>query len=125
MLITLPPEHPLSSHSTIPLQEITHEPFIMPRKGSDDDINRVLAAAPIKPDIKFIAGDDHAIMAMVEMGLGISILPELVLRGNQRNIHIKEMAEPNYRTLGIAVSSMKNISPATKKFLTYIQNYSS
>ena len=63
-------------------------------------------------------------MAMVEMGLGISILPELVLRGHQRNIHIKEMVEPINRTLGIAVSSMKNISPATKKFLTYIQNSS-
>ncbi|MEK3980018.1 LysR substrate-binding domain-containing protein [Psychrobacillus sp. FSL K6-2836] len=125
MLIILPPEHPLSSSSTIPLQKIKYEPFIMPRKGSDDDINRVLTAASIKPDVKFIAGDDHAIMAMVEMGLGISILPELVLRGHQRNIHIKEMIEPINRTLGIAVSSMKNISPATKKFLTYIQNSSS
>lgn len=123
MLITLPPEHPLRSHSTITLQEIMHEPFIMPRKGSDDDINRVLTAASIKPDVKFIAGDDHAIMAMVEMGLGISILPELVLRGHQRNIHTKGIVEPIYRTLGIAVGSMENTSPATLKFLTYIQNH--
>ena len=62
-------------------------------------------------------------MAMVESGLGISILPELVLRGQQHRIHIKELKEPNFRSLGIAVNSMKNISPATKKFLTYVQDF--
>lgn len=123
MLILLPPEHPLSTCPAIDLSEIKDEPFIMPRKGSDDDINRVLTKAAIKPDIKFTAGDDYAIMAMVEMGLGISILPELVLRGQQRNIHLKEIDEPIFRSLGIAVSSMKNISPATKKFLMYVQDF--
>ncbi|MBU8878474.1 LysR family transcriptional regulator [Bacillus sp. FJAT-29790] len=123
MLILLPPEHPLSSRRVIQLSEIKDEPFIMPRKGSDDDINRVLTNAAIKPDIKFTAGDDYAIMAMVEMGLGISILPELVLRGQQRNIHIKELDKPTFRSLGIAVNSMKNISPANKKFLAYVQNF--
>ncbi|MBY0121983.1 LysR family transcriptional regulator [Bacillus sp. S/N-304-OC-R1] len=123
MHILLPLDHPLSSKQVISLSEIKGEPFIMPRKGGDDDINRVFQRAAIKPEAKFIAGDDYAIMAMVEMGLGISILPELVLRGQQRNIHIKKMDEPIFRTLGIAVSSMKNVSPATQKFLTYVQNF--
>lgn len=123
MLILLPAEHPLSSRDAISLSEIKDEPFIMPRKGGDDDINRVLNKAAITPDPKFTAGDDYAIMAMVEKGLGISILPELVLRGQQRNIHIKEMDKPLFRTLGIAVSSLKNVSPATQKFLSYVQKF--
>jgi DNA-binding transcriptional LysR family regulator len=121
MLVVLPTDHPLSSESVLTLSQIEKEPFIMPSKGSDDDINRVLEKASIKPDIKFKVGDDYAIMAMVEKGLGISILPELVLRGQQRNIRIVELEEPSYRSLGIAVNSLKQISPAVKRFLEYVQ----
>ncbi|TQR19419.1 LysR family transcriptional regulator [Psychrobacillus vulpis] len=123
MVVLLPTNHPLSSETRLTLSQIEKEAFIMPRKGGDDDINRILEKASIKPDIKFTAGDDYAIMAMVEKGLGISILPELVLRGQQRNIRIIELEEPSYRSLGIAVSSIRHVSPATKKFLSYVQNH--
>ena len=122
MQVILPFDHPLSTFDEIPLAELSNEPFIMPQKGSDDDINRVLAAGSFKPHIKFIAGDDHAIMAMVEMGLGISILPELVLRGQHRQILIKHLDENMYRSLGIAVHSINSVSPATKKFISYVQS---
>lgn len=123
MLAILPADHPLSTQSVLTLSQLEKEPFIMPSKGSDDDINRVLEKALIKPDIKFKVGDDYAIMAMVEKGLGISILPELVLRGQQRNIRIIELEKPRYRSLGIAVNSMRHISPAVRRFLNYVQKH--
>lgn len=121
MMVVLPTDHPLSSHKKLTLTQIEKEPFIMPRKGGDDDINRILEKASINPDIKFTAGDDYAIMAMVEKGLGISILPELVLRGQQRNLRLIELDKPCFRSLGIVVSAIRNVSPATEKFLYYVQ----
>lgn len=123
MLVLLPMEHPLSSEDSITLSQIENEPFIMPSQGSDYDVNRMLEKARIKPDIKYTLGDDYAIMAMVEKGLGISILPELVLRGQQRNIRLIELEEKSFRSLGIAVNSMREISPATKRFLNYVKSY--
>ncbi|MEF7438353.1 LysR family transcriptional regulator [Paenibacillus lautus] len=123
MLVLLPREHPLSSEDSITLAQIENEPFIMPSKGSDYDVNRVLEKARTKPDIKYTLGDDYAIMAMVEKGLGISILPELVLRGQQRNIRLIELEEKSFRSLGIAVSSLREVSPATKRFLNYVKSY--
>lgn len=123
MLVLLPMEHPLSSEDSISLSQIENEPFIMPSQGSDYDVNRMLEKARIKPDIKYTLGDDYAIMAMVEKGLGISILPELVLRGQQRNIRLIELKEKSFRSLGIAVNSMREISPATKRFLNYVKSY--
>lgn len=123
MLVLLPMEHPLSSEDSITLSQIENEPFIMPSKGSDYDVNRMLEKARIKPDIKYTLGDDYAIMAMVEKGLGISILPELVLRGQLRNIRLIELKEKSFRSLGIAVNSMREISPATKRFLDYVKSY--
>ncbi|EGG34635.1 LysR family transcriptional regulator [Paenibacillus sp. HGF5] len=123
MLVLLPMEHPLSSEDSITLTQIENEPFIMPSKGSDYDVNRVLEKAPTQPDIKYTLGDDYAIMAMVEKGLGISILPELVLRGQRRNIRLIELKEKSFRSLGIAVSSLREVSPATKRFLNYVKSY--
>ncbi|MBY0159784.1 LysR family transcriptional regulator [Cytobacillus firmus] len=123
MLVLLPREHPLSSEDSITLAKIENEPFIMPSKGSDYDVNRVLEKTRTKPDIKYTLGDDYAIMAMVEKGLGISILPELVLRGQQRNIRLIELEEKSFRSLGIAVSSLREVSPATKRFLNYVKSY--
>ncbi|OIA98647.1 LysR family transcriptional regulator [Paenibacillus sp. LC231] len=123
MLVLLPLEHPLSSEDSISLSQIENEPFIMPSQGSDYDVNRMLVKARIKPDIKYTLGDDYAIMAMVEKGLGISILPELVLRGQLRNIRLIELKEKSFRSLGIAVNSMREISPATKRFLNYVKSY--
>lgn len=123
MLVLLPREHPLSSEDSITLAQIENEPFIMPSKGSDYDVNRVLEKARTKPDIKYTLGDDYAIMAMVEKGLGISILPELVLRGQRRNIRLIELKEKSFRSLGIAVSSLREVSPATKRFLNYVKSY--
>lgn len=123
MLVLLPMEHPLSSEDFISLAQIENEPFIMPSKGSDYDVNRVLEKAPTMPDIKYTLGDDYAIMAMVEKGLGISILPELVLRGQRRNIRLIELKEKSFRSLGIAVSSLREVSPATKRFLNYVKSY--
>ncbi|MGG3281587.1 LysR family transcriptional regulator [Paenibacillus solani] len=123
LLVLLPLDHPLSSEDSITLSQIENEPFIMPTKGSDYDVNRLLEKARTKPDIKYTLGDDYAIMAMVEKGLGISILPELVLRGQQRNIRLIELKEKSYRLLGIAISSMREVSPATQRFLNYVKSY--
>lgn len=123
LLVLLPLDHPLSSEDCITLSQIEHEPFIMPTKGSDYDVNRLLEKSGTKPDIKYTLGDDYAIMAMVEKGLGISILPELVLRGQQRNIRLIELKEKSYRLLGIAISSMREVSPATQRFLNYVKSY--
>ena len=123
MLVLLPVDHPLSTKPVLSLNDIMEEPFIMQRKGGDDDINRVIEGSSFKPKIKYTVADDYAIMAMVENGLGISILPELVLRGQHRNIRLIGFEESKYRSLGIAVNSLKHVSPATKRFLDYVKKY--
>lgn len=123
MLAVLSKDHPLSQAPYMPLAQIAYEDFIIPKAGSDYDVRRVLEKAGIKPNIKFSAGDDYAIIAMVEKGLGISILPELVTRRQNHNVAMLELEERSFRSLGIAVSSMKYASPATKRFLQYVQTW--
>lgn len=75
MVAILPMGHPLSGLPYLPLSHIEKEPFIIPSEGSDYVIRRILDKASIKPNIKFSSEDDYVIIAMVENGLDISILP--------------------------------------------------
>lgn len=58
---------------------------------------------------------------MVESGLGVSILPELILRRVPYRIVIKELDVPAYRRIGLALREKKTASLAVKRFLDYLQ----
>ncbi len=121
MLAILSKDHPLAQAPYMPLAQITHEDFIIQKAGSDYDARRVLEKAGIHPNIKFTAGDDSAIIAMVENGLGISILPEMVITRQNHNVAMLELEERSFRSLGIAVNSLKYASPAARRFLAHVQ----
>jgi DNA-binding transcriptional LysR family regulator len=125
MLATHSTDHLLIKATYMPQAQIAYEDFIIPKPGSDYDVQRVLEKAGIKLNIKFSAGDDYAIIAMVEKGLGISILPELVTRFQHEHVAMLELEEHSFRSLGIAVNSMKYASPATRRFLQHVQSWSS
>lgn len=120
LLAILPPDHKFASYPKFPLVECETEAFITLLETSNHDANKALSAAGIKPNIKFSTKDDYAIIAMVEQGLGISIMPELLLRGRHDNVAIKELVPPSKRTIGLAIGETSSQSPATRKFADYI-----
>ena len=75
----------------------------------------------VNPKICFTIREDYAIMSMVESGLGISILPELILKRVPYRIVAKELDVPVYRKIGLAMRSKKNASLAVKRFLEYLK----
>ena len=60
-------------------------------------------------------------MPMVESGLGISILPELILRRTPYRIVAKELALPAYRKIGLVLRSHKSAPLAVKRFMDYLE----
>lgn len=113
----LPPEHPLTQKATISLADIEKELFIMPKWGSHSDVERLMQENNAKLKIKYEISEGRAIISMVSKGLGISILPEMVLANNMVNICTVNFDQEYYRKIGIAAHSIKNCSPAAKKFI--------
>ena len=74
----------------------------------------------VSTDIQFTTWDDYAIMSMVEPGLGISILPDLILRRIPYRVIIKELEVPAYRRIGLAMPGKKGGSATMKTFLKYL-----
>lgn len=123
MLCILPSEHSLKHQEQISFDQIKEEAFIMPKWGNTGDVQRVLLENNLKPKVKYEVVEDQAIIAMVQNGLGISILPEMVLYRNSHDVHIVNLEKPAYRTIGIALNSIKKASPAARKFLACIQSW--
>lgn len=119
LLAILPRGHKFESYPKFPLVECETETFITLLEESNHDANRALAAAGIKPNIRFSTKDDYAIIAMVEKGLGISIMPELLLKGRHDGVVVKELVPPSKRFIGLAITETSKNSPATRRFADY------
>ena len=120
LLVILPKDHPLASLPNFPIGYARQEPFISLLESSDHDLRRALDAEGIRPHIRFITKDDYAIIAMVEQGLGIAIMPELLLRGRTDNIATLELKPQASRTIALAVTDQGQQSPAAKMFAYFV-----
>ena len=122
LLVILPKDHPLASLDSFPIGYARQETFISLLESSDHDLRRALDAEGIRPHIRFITKDDYAIIAMVEQGLGIAIMPELLLQGRRDNIAALELKPQASRTIALAVTESGRQSPATRLFADYVVN---
>ena len=96
-----------------PVDRIPDFPFILLQQGDISEVARYLDTVRVSPRIRSITIDDYAIMSMVEKGIGISILPELILRRTSYRIVAKELSVPARRTIGFAVRDERSRLPKT------------
>ena len=92
------------------------EPIISLLQSSAQDVHRALDNTGVKPDIKYTTKDDYAIIAMVRAGLGISIMPELLLKGNDSGIVTRRLSPGASRTIALGCPETRNNIPAVESF---------
>lgn len=80
----------------------------------------VFECAGVVPQVRFATLDDYAIMSMVEHGLGVSILPKLVLTRIPYRIALRPLEQSAFRQIGLAVRRGDPLSPATSHFMAYL-----
>ncbi|MBE6905538.1 MAG: LysR family transcriptional regulator [Ruminococcaceae bacterium] len=120
LLVVLPESHPLINCDRFPVDALCKEPFMLLEKGAKAEISEIFEHNNLVPHVQFTTWDDYAVMSMVESGLGISILPELILQRIPYRIVTKELNVPAYRTIGLALRNHKTASLAMKRFLEYL-----
>lgn len=123
LLAILPPDHPLAYREKFCIADAAREPFISLPETSAQDAMQALGSAGIKPNIKFTTKDDYAIVSMVSCGLGISIVPELLLAGRNERIAVLELDPPSTRTIGLAIRSESSSGSATARFVEYVRKW--
>lgn len=123
MLVVLPENHPLTVNDTIPLQLLALEPFILLEEGHYYEPLEVFKSIGISPNIKYTIHDDYAIMTMVEAGLGVSILAELVLHRTNYRIKLRPTEPSITRTIAIGYKDKSSMPIACKRFIGLLQEH--
>ena len=121
--VIAPCDHPYADRDPFPVSALAEEPFIQLEEGDDYEIMAAFDEMGIRPNVKYIAREDRTILAMVSEGLGISLLPELMVRHSPTPIKVCHAPLHFYRTIGIGVKDKKALSNSTRLFVDYVRTW--
>ncbi|MCR5138170.1 MAG: LysR family transcriptional regulator [Oscillospiraceae bacterium] len=116
----LPKNHPLAQKQSVTLEELAKEPFLLLEEGIYSEPLAAFRAAGLEPNIRMTMHDDYSILSMVEQGLGVTILPELVLRKQSYDIVMLPTEPMVSRRISILSRDRNELSVAAKTFIRYL-----
>ena len=119
----LPAGHPLTRQEQVRARDLMGETFFMCKSidGMDPDIMRYFQETGVPISSGYSCNSDNTIIFMVEQDLGVSMLPRLfldaVLGSPREHVVTRPLTPPASRQLGLAVRSLRELSPAMKRFI--------
>jgi len=120
MYAIIPVEHRLKEEENIEVKNLAGEKFISLDEENDADYLDMLNIINHDFDIQCKVCDYITIQAMVENGLGVSILPKLASFSGKYNVLKKNIIPPVSRSIGIVYKNKNTLSPSSQIFIRYI-----
>ena len=117
----LPVGHPLAEKDVIDPRDLNGRPFLLLEHGGKTEVSELLEQHAVSPDIRFSTWDDYAVMSMVESGLGIGVLPRLILQRIPYRVEVRSFSDPFYREIGFVMRNSHAASAAVKKLTEYLK----
>ncbi len=107
------------SGEAFPVSAFAREEFLMPSLGFDLDILPVFGGehGADAPQLRYTNLDDAAIVSMVEHGLGLTILSELVMKSMNGEVKALPLSPPAWREIGILTARRQQESRSLARFL--------
>ena len=123
MVALLPQGHPLPALDEIPLEQIAKEDFILLGEGRYFEPLEVFRSMKIIPNVKYTTHDAYAIIAMVEMGLGVAIVSKLSLARCNYNVVVRPTVPSVMRPLSIGYKDTGSVPIAGRYFIKFLREH--
>jgi len=117
LLAVLPPDYDNGGEPFFRLEKFDGMDFYVSSPGFDVDMMHVMETTNAKPNYKPTNLDDQALINLIENGMGVTILPEMAVRGRGDRTQLLPVYPPSYRDLGLAVRSLKAVTPEVRDFI--------
>lgn len=112
-------KYELARYDRVPIRELNDYPLII--ESFDQDTYAVFEKAGITPVAKHYSKDCIAILSMVQHGVGVSVLPELILKQFPGDYEYRLLDPQVNRTLGIGIRSIKEAGPLARSVISFIR----
>ena len=119
LLAVVPVTHPAARQSSYRLEDCGGEALIMASAGADCDVLEVMRSSGLHPNVRYSTYEDYAALALIECGLGIGVMNELITKRHDANVVKLPLNPPQAITMGIAIPSLENATPVARRFIDY------
>jgi len=123
----LPVSHPLANRSSLTLNELRNESFILFPEGfilreviMDGCIQR-----GFRPQVAFEGKDLDAIKGLVSAGLGVTLIPEVTLIDNlpRATVKVPVIDQSLKRSVGAIIPKERELLPTEKLFYAFVKDF--
>lgn len=122
-----PLNHPLARKKRLTFKEIAQVPIVAPNRTSMSGKRFFKALEQHNPKLKVTveAGDWEVVMKYVEMGFGVSVLPEIMMQAkDKKRVHLRPLDDVEAGTglsrYGILLKKGKYLSPAARELVKFL-----
>lgn len=127
LILAVPAESPLANHDILNLAELKRETFVLyprrPRPSFADYVLDICKKEGFIPSSEVLAQDYQTAIALVSVGVGISVVPQSVSQSDRHGVVFRPFEGSN---LGTAISlavRRDNQSVHTNQFVTVAQKF--
>jgi DNA-binding transcriptional LysR family regulator len=120
MVAVLPAAHPLAGRSTVSLDALTEECFILPTGGCGPLILDAARRKRATLHIAYEAREPQSLLEMVAAGLGITVMPTLNIPARLDGITTRQLEPRLPRTLAVAIGA--DVGPPAHAFFDELAN---
>lgn len=123
LVAVLPSSHPLAKLDTVPLKEMTADPFILTRAGSQALVTKLFARHGLRPRVTYELLQLMSILELVASGKGISVLAKLALPDQYEGTVFRPLAPGTSRRIGLVCLNESRLSPVARAFWQETRRY--
>ena len=121
----LPRDYPLKSPTEFPLKEFEGKELLMPYGRFDIDVHAAFKREGVKANEQTVYVDDETVIRMVGKGLGISMMSELMIRGNTDDVLCIPVTPKSIRELGMGTEKGVELSESVRRLKECVVEYTS
>lgn len=116
-------DSPYAAMDTVPLSVFSTESMAMFDEGSQKEAMGVLRRSKIIPCLEYTSRDDNLILSLIENGLCIGYMGQLILTRNSYRVVSRPTQPQNYRDIMLVMRSEEKTSPAATRLIEFLKKY--
>ena len=119
LVAVVPPKSNYAKNKKFYLSDLANETLIQLKEEKDHEISYFIERSGVMPGNVFDVTNDYSILSMVESGLGVSIIHDLMLYPMRYNVH--RLTLDKKKQIDIALATKKETTPSslTRMFMDH------